>query len=72
MSTVIVTQVETGTAVFACKFIGQRRHVHLRVKLERRRRPHFKKRPERQKNEPPGQGRAASHFSDLEAKAVSG
>jgi len=34
MSTVIVTQEETGTAVFACKFMRQRRHFHLRVKLE--------------------------------------
>src|SRR5262245_5505442 len=34
MSTVIVTQEETGTAVFACKFMSQRRRVHLRVKLE--------------------------------------
>jgi hypothetical protein len=67
-----VTQVETGTAVFACKFIGQRRHIHLRVKLELCPRPALQQAGHSGKSKPPGQGRAASHFSDLEAKAASG
>jgi hypothetical protein len=64
MSTVIVTQEETGTAVFACKFMSPSRRVHLRVKLELSPHPTLQKGAKSGKNEPPRQGRAASHFFD--------
>jgi hypothetical protein len=72
MSTVIVTQEETGTAVFACKFIGERRRVHLRVKLEVSPHPVLQEAGQSGKSEPPGQGRAASHFCDWKRRRASG
>jgi hypothetical protein len=71
MSTVIVTQVETGTAVFACKFIGQRGQLHLRVKLELSPHPALQDdRPEQ--SAPPGKSRAASHCPDRKRRRNSG
>jgi hypothetical protein len=72
MSTVIVTQEETGTAVFACKFISQRRRAHLRVKLELSPHSVLQEAARAAKNEPPGQGRAASHFFDWKRRRAGG
>src|SRR5262245_13070002 len=66
MSTVIVTQEETGTAVFTCKFMRQRRRVHLRVKLELSPHPALQD-GKSGKNEPPGRGRAASRIFSTES-----
>jgi hypothetical protein len=72
MSTVIVTQEETGTAVFACKFMRQRRRAHLRVKLELSPHPALQEAAKAAKRTArPGPG-GVSHFFDWKRRRASG